>query len=136
VIYESHAPRLKAVPEQQMLILSNQQDDTQRRDAFFVNDIGELSAEAHWMNTLRQEYCDTKDLDGIHYYYSTEFGEGGFHVISIRPDLYEREVAGIALRDWMEDAMIDPDNVPDVAEEGTFVENIPGTEAFPCEVAP
>lgn len=136
-IYEQHSPRLKAVPEQQMLILSNQQDDTQRGDAFFVGPVGgELGPEAHWMNTLRQDYCDTRDLNGIHYYYSTEFGDGGFHVISIRPDFYEREVAGIALRDWLEDAINDPDNVPDIAEEGTFVENIPGTEEFPCEVAP
>jgi hypothetical protein len=59
--------------------------------------------EAVWMNTLRSDYCDTKDLNGIHYYYSTEFLEkgenrvgGGFHVISLRPDFYEREVAGIA----------------------------------------
>ena len=32
--------------------------------------------------------------------------------------------------------MTDPDNVVDTAEEGTFVEDIPGTEAFACEVAP
>lgn len=136
-MYGKTSPRLKAVPEQQMLILSNQQDDTQRRDAFFVDATGgELGPEAHWMNTLRQEYCDTKDLDGIHYYYSTEFGPGGFHVISIRPDFFEGEVDGISLSNWMDDAMKNPDGVVDRAEEGNFVEQIPGTEAFPCEVAP
>jgi hypothetical protein len=88
------------------------------------------------MNTLRQEYCDTKDLDGIHYYYSTEFGPGGFHVISIRPDFFEGEVDGISLSNWMDDAMKNPDGVVDRAEEGNFVEQIPGTEAFPCQVAP
>jgi hypothetical protein len=135
-IYEKHSPRLKTVPEQQMLILSNQQDGTQQGDAFF-------SDEAHWMNTLRRDYCGTKDLNGIHYYYSTEFkaatpenGSRGFHVISLRQDFYEREVAGISLRDWLAGAISDPDNVVDRAEEGTFVENIPGTNAFPCEVAP
>jgi hypothetical protein len=47
-----------------------------------------------------------------------------------------REVAGIALRDWLEGAITDPDNVVDRAEEGTFVDDIPGTAPFPCEVAP
>ena len=144
-MYRATSPRLKAVPEQQMLILSNQQDGTQQQDAFFVNDDAELmlSAEAVWMNTLRRDYCDTKDLPGIHYYYSTEFLEkapnrvgGGYHVISLRPEFYEREVDGIELRDWLDGAMTDPDNVVDTAEEGTFVEDIPGTEAFACEVAP
>ena len=40
------------------------------------------------------------------------------------------------LRDWFEGAITDPDNVVDRVEEGTFVENIPGTEPFACEVAP
>ncbi|MBW2403758.1 MAG: hypothetical protein JRF42_08115 [Deltaproteobacteria bacterium] len=144
-LYNAISPRLRTVPEQQMLILTNQQDGTQQGDAFFLFDDDEntLSAEAVWMNTLRSDYCDTKDLNGIHYYYSTEFLEkgenrvgGGFHVISLRPDFYEREVAGIALRDWLEGAITDPDNVVDRAEEGTFVDDIPGTAPFPCEVAP
>ena len=135
-MYEKTSPRLKAVPEQQMLILSNQQDGTQQGDAFFRD-------EDVWMNTLRTEYCNTRDLDGIHYYYSTEFkgatpedGSRGYHVISLRQEFYEREVAGIALRDWLEGAITDPDNVTDRVEQGTFVDDIPGTEAFPCEVAP
>ncbi len=144
-LYNAISPRLKTVPEQQMLILSNQQDGTQQGDAFFLFEDADkmLSPEAVWMNTLRREYCDTKDLNGIHYYYATEFLAkeenrvgGGFHVISLRPEFYEREVAGIALRDWLEEAITDSDNVIDRAEEGTFVDDIPGTAPFPCEVAP
>jgi Pectinacetylesterase len=133
-LYQKTAPRLRTVPEQQMLILSNQQDGTQQRDAFFQD-------EALWMNTLRRDYCGTKELNGIQYYYSTEFkpanpGASGYHVISLRQEFYEREVAGITLRDWLAGAVSNPDEVVDRAEEGTFVENIPGTEPFPCEVAP
>jgi len=128
VIYEKSAPRLKAVPEQQFLILSNQKDTTQQGDAFFT-------AEDHWINTMRRDYCDTKDLNGIHYYYSSESKES-IHVISLRPEFYEGEVAGVELRDWLEAAITDPDAVVDRAEEGTFVDDIPGAEEFPCEVAP
>jgi hypothetical protein len=127
-MYERTAPRLKTVPEQQLLILSNQRDVTQQGDALFMT-------EDHWINTLRRDYCDTKDLNGIHYYYSSE-SEESVHVISLRPEFYEGEVAGIALRDWLEAAITDPDGVIDRAEEGTFVEDIPGAAVFPCEVAP
>lgn len=65
-----------------------------------------------------------------------EDGSRGYQVISWRQDFYEREVDGIALRDWLAGAISDPDNVVDRVEEGTFVEDIPGTEEFPCEVAP
>jgi hypothetical protein len=128
VLYEKSAPRLKTVPEQQFLILSNQKDLTQQGDALFME-------EDHWINTLRRDYCGTKDLNGIHYYYSSESKES-IHVISLRPEFYEGEVAGIALRDWLEGAITEPDQVIDRAEEGTFVDDIPGAEAFPCQVAP
>ncbi|MGB5310595.1 MAG: pectin acetylesterase-family hydrolase, partial [Polyangiales bacterium] len=67
VLYNAISPRLKQVSEQQMLILSNPYDDTQRRDAFFTGP-GEPSEEvwrAIWINTMRSDYCDTKDLNGI-----------------------------------------------------------------------
>lgn len=127
-LYEKTSPRLKTVPEQQMLILSNQYDQTQAGDAFFAT-------ADHWINTLRRDYCDTKDLRGIHYYYSSESMEST-HVISLRPEFYEGEVAGITLRDWLAGAISDPDNVVDRAEEGTFVSDIDGVTAFPCPVAP
>jgi len=127
-IYEKSAPRLKTVPEQQFLILSNQKDLTQQGDAFFMD-------EDHWINTMRRDYCGTKDLNGIHYYYSSESMES-VHVISIRPEFYEGEVAGIELRNWLAGAITDPDGVIDIAEEGTFVDDIPGASPFPCQVAP
>ncbi len=125
-IYRAFAPRLKQVPEQQMLILSNQKDQTQQRDAFF-------SDEAHWINTLRQAYCDTKDLNGIHWYLTSD-SVNSVHVVTIRDAFYYGEVAGERMVDWLWRAATDPDSVTDFAEEGNFVEDIPGSMPFPCEL--
>lgn len=128
VLYEAISPRLKQVPEQQMLILSNPKDNTQQGDAFFDD-------EAFWLNTLRQSYCDTRDLPGIQYYF-TSVSDESVHVISLREELWLGEVDGEVMSDWFWRAVTEPDTVQDRAEEADFVEAIPGTEPYPCEVAP
>jgi hypothetical protein len=125
-IYRAIAPRLKQVPEQQMLIMSNQKDLTQQGDAFF-------SEEDHWINSIRQAYCDTKDLNGIHWYLTSD-SVNSVHVVSIRDEFYYGEVAGERMVDWLWRAVTDPDTVGDYAEEGNFVEDIPGALPFPCEL--
>jgi hypothetical protein len=127
-VFETSSQRLKQVPEQQYLIFSNQNDETQRRDAFFDN-------QSFFINTMRKGYCDTKDLPGIHWYLTSQ-SESSQHVVTLVPSFWEGEVAGIAMRDWVAGAMNDPDNVVDRAEEGDFVTAIEGVEPFPCEVAP
>lgn len=127
-LYNAISPRLETVPEQQMLILSNQKDLTQQGDALFDD-------EAFWINSIRESYCDTKDLPGIHYYLTSE-SEESVHVVSIRPEFWNGSVAGEVMRDWFEGAIDDPDNVEDRAEEGEFQTNVPGVTAFPCPVAP
>jgi len=141
VLYRAISPRLKQVPEQQMLIVSNPYDDTQRRDAFF-NGFGRSPEDwqAQWFNTMRQEYCDTKDLPGIHYYY-TSVSDASTHVVTLREELWLGEVAGVVMADWFEGAVTDPDDVPDVAEEADFAEVLSTPpdfviEPYPCEVAP
>ncbi|KPK16775.1 MAG: hypothetical protein AMJ62_03985 [Myxococcales bacterium SG8_38] len=128
VLYEAISPRLKQVPEQQFLILSNQKDNTQQRDSFFDD-------EATFINTMRQSYCDTKDLNGINYYYTSVSSES-VHVVSIRPELWVGEVDGEVMRDWFWRAVTEPDTLQSRVEEGDFVEVIEGVESFPCEVAP
>ena len=127
-LYESISPRLKQVPEQQMLILSNPRDTTQQGDAFF----GE---EAFWINTMRQSYCDTRDLNGIHYYY-TSVSDRSVHVVSLRSELWNGEVDGETMRDWFLRAVEEPDTLMSRVEEGDFSEVIPGVEPYPCTVAP
>lgn len=124
VIYQTISPRLKQVPEQQMLILSNQKDNTQQRDAFF-------SDEALWINTMRNAYCDTKDLPGIQWYLTSD-SVNSVHVVSIRDGFFYGEVAGERMVDWFWRAVTDPDSISDWAEEGNFTTDIPGSLPFPC----
>ncbi|MFZ1864777.1 MAG: pectin acetylesterase-family hydrolase [Polyangiales bacterium] len=128
VLYEAISPRLKQVPEQQFLILSNQRDETQSRDSYFPNVVD-------FINTLRQTYCDTKDLNGINYYY-TSVSDQSIHVVSIRPELWAGEVDGEVMRDWFWRAVTEPDTIQSRVEEGDFVDAIDGVQPFPCQVAP
>lgn len=127
-LYAAISPRLKQVPEQQMLILSNPKDNTQQGDAFFDD-------EAFWLNTFRQSYCSTKDLPGINYYF-TSISDESIHVISLREELWLGEVDGETMSDWFWRAVTDADTIQSRVEEANFVEDIPGTEPYPCEVAP
>ena len=128
VIFNAIAPRLRQVPEQQLLILGNQKDNTQERDAFFED-------EAFFINTMRRTYCASKGLNGIHWYL-TSASDRSVHVVTLRPEFWAGEVAGEAMRDWFRHAIEDPDTLESRAEEGDFVAAIPGVEPFPCEVAP
>lgn len=136
VLYNAISPRLKQVPEQQMLILSNPKDDTQRRDAFFTG-FGQSEDfwNAKWINTMRSDYCDTKDLDGIQYYY-TSVSDESLHVVTLREELWLGEVDGEVMSDWFWRAVTEPDTVEDRVEEANFANDIPGVEPYPCEVAP
>ncbi len=128
VLYEAISPRLLQVPEQQMLILSNPKDDIQRGDAFFEDD-------ATWMNTMRQTYCDTKDLPGIQYYL-TSVSDESLHVVTIREELWSGSVDGVVMSEWFGRAVSDPESITDRVEEGDFTSVFPGVEPYPCTVAP
>jgi hypothetical protein len=128
VIFNAIAPRLRNAPQQQMLILGNQRDQTQQRDAFFDD-------EAFFIDTMRGTYCRTKDLNGIHWYL-TSASDRSVHVVSLRPEFWAGEVAGESMRDWFRHAIEDPATLESRAEEGDFQEAVPGVHAFPCAVAP
>jgi len=126
-LYAATTPRLKAVPNQQLLILTNQNDSTQVGTTFFP------STEA-WINAERASVCDTRDLDGIQYYLTSD--TESVHVVSLGP-LYEGSVDGEVMSDWLWNGVVaDPDNVVDRMEEGDFRNAIEGVNAFPCTVAP
>ncbi len=126
VLYGASAPRLKIVPEQQFLVLSNQVDDTQVSTTYFPN----LPT---WINALRQSYCDTTGTNGLHYFLPAI--TASTHVISTRETIYTSEdVDGIVLRDWLAQAMSMPDTLIDAVEEGTLVTDYPGVNAFPCAI--
>jgi hypothetical protein len=122
------SPRLKAVPEQQILVLTNQVDEVQVFTTFFPDTVS-------WVNELREQFCLVGDLPGAHFYLPA-FAES-IHVISPRPELYlDNTVDGETMVDWMWGAVTNPDDVVDRVEEGNLVEERPGVVPFPCEVAP
>ena len=123
-LYRAMSPRLQQVPEQQMLIVSNQKDTTQQIDAFFTS-------EPKWINAMRSAYCGTKDLLGIQWYLTSE-SVNSVHVVTIRPEFYYGTVAGELMADWFLRAVNDPTSLVDRAEEGNFVTDIPGSLPFPC----
>ena len=127
-LYEAISPRLKRVPEQQFLILTNPKDYTQQYDAYFDD-------EALWINTMRQSYCDTRDLNGISYYFTSVSTES-IHVVSVREELWNGSVDGEVMKDWMWRGYTDPDSIVSRVEEADFVANIEGVQPYPCEVAP
>jgi hypothetical protein len=126
VIYAASAPRLKAVPEQQFLVLSNQVDNTQVSTTFFPD----LTT---WINTMRQSYCDTAGTNGLHYFLPAI--TASTHVISTRETLFTSQaVDGIIMRDWLAQAMTAPNTLVDAVEEGTLVTDYPGVNPFPCAI--
>ena len=122
------SPRLLQVPEQQILTVTNPKDDIQQNDAFF-------SDEAFWINTMRTEVCDLRDLPGLQFYL-TSISDESVHVVTIRDELWEGSVDGVVMRDWFSRAVSDPASISDRMEEANFVQDIPGVEPFPCAVAP
>ncbi len=127
ILLAATSPRLKAVPEQQFLILSNQVDSTQVGTTFF-------SSTAAWINEMRESYCATRVLPGVQYYMPAI--TQSVHVISPREELYtNRPVDSVVMRDWLEGAFSDPDAVTDRVEEGTLVDEYPGVMPFPCPVS-
>jgi hypothetical protein len=128
VMLAATAARLREVPEQQFLILSNQVDGVQVATTFF-------DGIASWVNALRDSYCATRELNGVHYYLPAI--PESIHVISPRPELYaDTPVDGEIMRDWLASGFSAPDTVVSRVVEGTLVEDFPGVEPFPCPVAP
>ena len=124
VLVNALSPRLQR-PEQNILMLSNQLDSTQAGDAFFADD-------ASFINALRQMYCDTRDLGGVHWFLGSE-SSTSVHVISTRDDMMTREVAGSTLAAFLERAVTDPMSLQSHVEEADFVDAVPGVLPIPCE---
>jgi hypothetical protein len=128
ILLERTSPRLLGVPEQQILVLSNQVDDTQVVTTFF-------DSTPDWINTMRASYCETRLLPGVNYFLPAI--PESTHVISPRNEIYTGyDIDGVVLRDFMASVFNDPESVTDHAEEGTLVQAFPGVQAFPCPVTP
>ncbi len=126
VLYAASAPRLKAVPEQQFLVLSNQVDNTQVSTTYFPSAVSFINAE-------RQAYCDTAGTTGLRYFLPAI--TASTHVIATRETLFTtKAVDGIFMRDWLAQAMAAPDTLVDAVEAGTLTVDYPGVLPFPCAI--
>lgn len=125
VMLEAISPRLKTVPQQQILLLSNQRDQIQQADAYFQDEV-------NFINTMRADYCSTKELPGVHWYLTSD--TESVHVVTIYDEFWGGTVDGVKMSDWFRAAIDAPDSLESHAEEGDFVDAVPGVEPFPCEV--
>lgn len=127
VLQVATSPRLKAVPEQQILNVSNQVDTTQVSTTFFAD-------VPSWINEVRASYCANQGLNGIHSWLAAR--TASYHTILRTTPLFTTQTAaGITVRDWLVDAFDDPDGITDRVDEGTLVADYPGVDPFACAIS-
>lgn len=118
------APRLKATPEQQVLSVTNQLDATQRS-------VGQFSNNAHFINTVRTKYCEQRGTNGLHSWLDDTQPQVHGN-INDNQRYNGADVGGVLLRDFLGQAMANPDGVVDLI--GTGLQSINGVLPFPCDV--
>jgi hypothetical protein len=126
VIHAAHAARLLAVPEQQILSVSNQVDTTQVTTTFFPSLVS-------WINAVRASYCSLQNTPGLRYFLSAN--HGSIHGTVAGGNFSSLSSAGIVLRDWLGGAVTAPAALTDAVSEGTLVATR-GASPFACPVAP
>jgi hypothetical protein len=130
----AHAPRLKAVPEQQYMIISNQNDEGgQMASTFFDRNTTFEQGRVNWINEARKAFCETKDLNGINHFFMP-FPQDLHSTTMTDYYMSQVTVAGQTMNSWMADAFSNPDGVADRVEEGTLTETYPGVNPFPCDL--
>lgn len=130
VLTAAHSERLLGVPDQLLLLNSNQHDDTQVSTTAWPNT-------ASFINAVRDMYCDNNTLPGV-YYWLDALPTNLHTYLTGDSQYYLEDVAGVTLSDWVEQGVFDPGNVTNLAEEGTLADIPPpdpvytGVLPFPC----
>jgi hypothetical protein len=133
-LIKAHSPRLKAVPEQQYMIISNQNDESgQMATTFFDRNTTFEQGRVNWINEARKAFCETKDLQGIQYFFMP-FSQSLHSTTMHDYYLSQVSVAGQTMNSWMADAFSNPDGVADRAEEGVLTSVYPGVDPIPCDL--
>ncbi len=126
VLTAAHSQRLLGTPEQQLLLVSNQVDNTQ------INTTG-WSDTASFVNEARTQYCVNEALPGVHYFLDAI--PSSFHTyLRSNAAYYTFGIASVPLVDWIEQAVFDPNNLSNLAEEGSLTTAFPGVLPFGCLV--
>src|SRR5262249_480532 len=116
--------RLKAVPEQQILNVSNQVDTVQQTTTLF-------SSLPSWINTLRIAYCAEQGDKGLHFWLPAL--STPFHTILGTTSRFTIVTAGgLTVSTWLADAVANPNVVTDRVDEGTLVTDYPGVTPIAC----
>jgi hypothetical protein len=124
-LHVAHTARLGRVPEQQILNLSNQVDDTQVSSTFFPS-------RSAWIDALRETYCATRGLPGLRYFLPAV--PSHMHGIVQGSSLFSLTSDGQTASDWLETAVSSPLSLPDRVEEGDLAALF-GATPFACPVA-
>lgn len=119
------SPRLLGTPEQRILNVTNQIDNTQRNTTLFPSN-------AVFVNTLRANYCSVQGAPGIFSWIRGRHTH--IHGELNQPDWNTGTADGIVLRDWLGGAMSNPAGLVDAVETGTVDANISGVLPFPCSI--
>ena len=128
ILQTATSARLKAVPEQQILNVSNQADTTQQTTTFF-------SRLPRWINALRAAYCAEEGKNGLHFWLPAV--STPYHTILETTSRFTTVTAGgVTVRNWLADAMANPDAVTDRVDEGTLVADYPGVNPIACATSP
>ena len=124
ILQQATTVRLKAVPEQQILNVTNQVDQTQISTTFFPSAVS-------WINALRTSYCENQGLNGIRYWMPAQ--SAPYHTILRTPSRFNSVTAGgVTVAQFLADAMASPDTVVDHVDEGTLVTDYPGVNPIAC----
>jgi hypothetical protein len=120
--------RLKAVPEQQILNVTNQVDTVQVSTTFF-------SSVPDWINALRTAYCAVQGETGLRFWMPAE--STPFHtILTVGPRFDTVTAGGVTVADWLAGAITNPDGVVDEVDEGTLVTDYPGVNPIACLASP
>jgi hypothetical protein len=120
--------RLKAVPEQQILNVTNQVDTVQESTTFF-------STLPDWINALRTAYCAVQGEKGLRFWMPAE--STSFHtILTVGPRFDTVTAGGVTVADWLAGAVASPDGVVDEVDEGTLVTDYPGVNPIACLASP
>jgi hypothetical protein len=126
VLEAAHSARLGVVPEQVLLNVSNQVDNTQVATTFFPS----LRS---WIDALRVAYCENQGLPGVRSFLPavtssihTTIASSAFFPSGLSSD-------GVTLGAWLGGAIADPGGVVDRVEEGAIA-STHGAQPFACPV--
>ncbi|MEM6295871.1 MAG: hypothetical protein AAGA54_31655 [Myxococcota bacterium] len=123
-LYQAHAERLLGTPSQRLLVVHNQVDDTQSESQLIFD------TAAH-INALRETYCDTQGLPGVHWFLSAR-PQSAHSVFSDDPLYRTLTAGGVTMDTWTAGAVLDPAATVDQVDEGTLQAAIGGVQPFPC----